>query len=1445
MDSADQDPFRVALQAQGKKIHEQDEQVAHLRHEVREMAAQQESLVAVFGPQLNFLVEQVQKLQMLANPNSDNSGGASPVASPEPQPLGAVSTTPHLSLSRPERFSRESGDCRAFLAQCELHFEFQVASFPTDRSKIAYIILHLSGRAEAWATAEWSRRSAVCDSFFLFRKTFVQIFQTTSPGREAARSLVSLRQGRRRVTDFAIEFRTLAAESGWNESALSDAFLNGLSEVLKDHLAPLELPTELDALIALASRIDKRLFERERGRFRSTSSTSNQQRQPAGNFSPSWRPSPPAASMELHPMSSEEPMQIGRTQLSSEERQRRMDEGRCMYCAQVGHFLANCPVRGRFTGRQSRLVSRTLFNPNSSRLFPTITLTYHHFSLSHPVLVDSGADANFMDYGLAKRMGLPRQPLSQSLHARALDGRLLCKVTHHTPPVRITFADSHTETLSFHLYHAPQHPLILGHPWLLAHSPHINWSTGEVTAWGADCKHHCFQGVIRAPVSQVPANTVSPTSETDFPDLSIVPACYMDLKDVFNKSKATSLPPHRPYDCAIDLLPGTSPPKGRLYSLSGPEMQSMKKYVDSSLASGIIRPSSSPAGAGFFFVGKKDKTLRPCIDYRGLNNITIKNRYPLPLISSGFELLRGAKIFTRLDLRNAYHLVRIREGDEWKTAFNSPSGHYEYLVMPFGLTNAPATFQALVNDVLRDMLDSFVFVYLDDILIFSPDVSTVAFLGFVVSEGEVRMDPEKVSAVANWPTPSCRREVQRFLGFSNFYRRFIRNFSSIASPLHALTSSKSQFFWNPQAETAFQRLKRSFVSAPILIMPDPSLQFTVEVDASDLGIGAVLSQRSVKDNKLHPCAFLSKKLSSSERNYDVGDRELLAIRVALEEWKHWLEGAEQPFLVWTDHKNLEYLRTAKRLNARQARWALFFNRFNFTLSYRPGSKNLKPDALSRLFSPDSGPKAVSPILPSSCFVGAVTWEIENRVKDANERIQVPDGVPPNRLFVPPDLRSQVIHWAHSSLLTCHPGIQRTIFVIRQRFWWPSIRREVTEYVSACPVCSRNKTSRRPTCGLLHPLPVPHRPWSDISLDFVTGLPPSKGNTAILTVVDRFSKMVHFIPLPKLPSAKETAEVVLHHVFCLHGFPRNVLSDRGPQFVAKFWRAFCSLIGATVSLSSGHHPQTNGQTERLNQELETGLRCLTSQTPSSWSKHLIWVEYAHNTLPCSSSGMSPFQCAYGFQPPLFPSLEKEASVPSALALVRRCRRTWIRARQALLRSSDRYKRAADRRRIPAPSYQLGQRVWLSTRDLPLRVESRKLAPRFVGPFPVSKVINPVAVRLRLPRSMKVHPTFHVSRLKPVKESPLVPASRPPPPPRFVDGGPVYSVRRLLAVRRRGRGRQYLVDWEGYGPEERSWVSAGNILDPELVRAFHRRHSVEPGPSGAGRRGRGTVMSRSTL
>ncbi|KAI2644119.1 Transposon Tf2-9 polyprotein [Labeo rohita] len=980
-----------------------------LRSCISRLEAQEKSS-ADTGTAIRALVAQVSELTQRMQLGQLPTAPTPPPMPPfRPEPSGAAQAL-EPRLPPPELYSGEPNFCRAFLTRCSMHFSLQPRTFPSEESKVAFALTLLTGKAALWGMAVWENQDPCCASFSALS--------------------AEMKRGERSVSDFSIEFRTLAAECRWNEEAQWDMFLHGLADRIQHEIYALDLPADLNGLIDLALRVDARLSRAER-RFLPA-------RLPPGEGPPARA----SGNDAVGPFQDHEPMQVGRARLTREERERRRSHGLCLYCGAAGHFAFSCPSSSRST----------------STLLP-VRLRWQRLDLHCTALLDSGAEVH------------------------ALNGQTLPTITTITEPITLTVSGNHCESISFYILDSPHAPVVLGHPWLIKHNPRIDWQLRSVSEWSIKCHESCL-------VSACPSVSEFVLQEKAA-DLCNVPAEYLDLKEVFSKSRAASLPPHRPYDCAIELLPGTSPPKGKLYSLSIPEREAMEKYISDSLAAGFIRPSSSPAGAGFFFVGKKDGSLRPCIDYRGLNNITVKNTYPLPLISSAFERLQGASIFTKLDLRNAYHLVRIRRGDEWKTAFNTPRGHFEYLVMPFGLSNSPGVFQALVNDVLRDMVDQFIYVYLDDILIFSSSLQehvqhvrrvlqrllenglfvkaekcdfhaqSVPFLGYIVSAEGMRMDPEKIKAVVDWPSPDSRKALQRFLGFANFYRRFIRNYSQLAAPLTALTSPRMAFRWSDAAEAAFANLKRRFVSAPILVTPDPSRQFVVEVDASEVGVGAVLSQRSPSDDKMHPCAFFSHRLSSAESNYDIGNRELLAVKLALEEWRHWLEGSGVPFMVWTDHKNLEYIRTAKRLNSRQA-----------------------------------------------------SWEVESKVRTALHGVTPPAGCPPNRLFVPEGLRSEVIQWGHCSNVACHPGVSRTLHLVKQGFWWPLMARDVRSFVLACSVCAIGKTSNRPPDGLLQPLPIPSRPWSHIALDFVTALPPSQGNTVVLTVVDRFSKAVHFIPLPK-------------------------------------------------------------------------------------------------------------------------------------------------------------------------------------------------------------------------------------------------------------------------------------------------------------------------------------------
>ncbi|KAM3518660.1 hypothetical protein MY4038_010031, partial [Beauveria bassiana] len=455
-----------------------------------------------------------------------------------------------------------------------------------------------------------------------------------------------------------------------------------------------------------------------------------------------------------------------------------------------------------------------------------------------------------------------------------------------------------------------------------------------------------------------------------------LPNEYYEFLDVFSKKEADKLPPHRSYDHSIQLKEGSEPPFGPLYDMSRDELLVLREYLEENLGKGFIRASRSPAASPVLFVRKPGGGLRFCVDYRALNALTVKNRYPIPLVRETLDRLCRARYYTKLDIIAAFNRLRIAKGDEWMTAFRTRYGLFEYLVLPFGLTNGPASFQHYVNDALREYLDIFCTAYLDDILIYSNSleehkrhikqvlqrlrefglqadiakcefhVQEVQYLGLIVGTNGIQMDPRKVSAVVHWPTPKNVKDVQSFLGFANFYRRFIRDFVAKASPLTKLTKKDVPFVWNTECETAFTELKLAFTSAPILQHFDPDKPSTVECDSSDYVNAGCLSQPD-DAGILHPVAFFSRKLIPAECNYDIYDKELMAIVRAFEEWRAELEGTGMPVQVISDHKNLQHFMTTKRLSRRQARWSEFLSRFNFKLIYRPGKQGGKPDALTR------------------------------------------------------------------------------------------------------------------------------------------------------------------------------------------------------------------------------------------------------------------------------------------------------------------------------------------------------------------------------------------------------------------------------------------------------------------------------------------------------------------
>lgn len=551
--------------------------------------------------------------------------------------------------------------------------------------------------------------------------------------------------------------------------------------------------------------------------------------------------------------------------------------------------------------------------------------------------------------------------------------------------------------------------MILGKPWLAKHNPTINYKNNQ-WRWELDesklevvtpedfvnelYESEVYTLIYKADwpnLTRFDANSASSghinevaaeKRQETFP----LPEYLKDFKDVFDVDAAAMLPHRGKFDHAIVTTADQDPPYGPLYNLSQTELKVLRDYLEEATKRGWIRRSTSPAGAPILFVKKKNNAgLRLCVDYRGLNKITIKNRHPLPLISETLDRLQGSKVFTKLDLKDAYYRIRIREGDEWKTAFRTRYGHFEYLIMPFGLANAPATFQAYISQALVGLVDISCVVYMDDILIYTDDDSgslwrhhehvkevlvrlrkfklyanikkcefdtdRVEFLGFVVNTKGISMEPSRVDSITGWPAPRNFKELQSFLGFANFYRRFIDGYSKSVRPLTDMLKGMQagvktrHFVWTMDQQESFDLLKRKFTEAPVLTHFDPQLPILLETDASGFAIGAVLSQRQdrykgiLTSAQWHPIAFYSRKMTDAETRYETHDGELLAIVEAFRHWRHYLEGSQWPVVVRTDHNSLKHFMTQKQLNRRQARWAERLAAFDFTIEYRTGKTN--------------------------------------------------------------------------------------------------------------------------------------------------------------------------------------------------------------------------------------------------------------------------------------------------------------------------------------------------------------------------------------------------------------------------------------------------------------------------------------------------------------------------
>ncbi|KAL5865850.1 hypothetical protein ACOSQ3_003364 [Xanthoceras sorbifolium] len=1057
--------------------------------------------------------------------------------------------------------------------------------------------------------------------------------------------------------------------------------------------------------------------------------------------------------------------------------------GACFRCGSRDHFLRDSPAtsRGRRPsqavpeGGSHRGVSESVARPDSrapARVYgvraqedqdapDVIAGIVSIFDTTAIALIDPGSTHSYICDAFLKQRSLKTEPTEYDVLVSNPIGQSV--VVN-----RCEFPGDLME-LPFHEF-----DVILGMDWLTRHRVVIDCELKRVTLRTVDGAEIIMVGEWRDFLSNVISATaacklirkgceaylaqVVDSRKVDAEIQNIPTVC--DFADVFPE-ELPGLPPQREVEFVIDVVPGTSPVSIAPYRMAPAELKELKIQLQELLDKGFIRPSVSPWGAPVLFVKKKDGSLRLCIDYRQLNKLTIKNKYSLPRIDDLFDQLRGA-------------CLRIKESDIPKTAFRTRYGHYEFVVMPFGLTNAPAAFMDLMNRIFRPYLDQFVVVFIDDILVYSQTAEDhdrhlrvvlqilrekqlygklskcefwlpeIAFLGHIVSAEGIKADPKKIEAIVEWKPPRNVTEVRSFLGLAGYYRRFVKGFSSIASPLTKLLHKNVRFEWTDRCQAAFDRLKAMLVEAPILIQPVSGKDYVIYSDASHHGLGCVLMQ----EGKV--VAYASRQLKNHELNYPIHDLE------------HYLYG--EKCYIYTDHKSLKYLPTQRELNLRQRRWMELIKDYDCVIDYHPGKANVVADALSRKalcalkamnvqLQLNSDSALVAELI---CRPSLIQQIAEKQKQDARIQMicgQISEGKHPDfsiradgivcfrdRICIPDDeeLRKRILTEAHSSSYAMHPGSTKMYRDLKTQYWWSGMKKDVVEFVNRCMTCQQVKAEHQVPSGLLQPIAIPEWKWD------------------LWVIVDRLTKSAHFLPVRTDYSLDRLAELYIREIVRLHGVPVSIISDRDPRFTSRFWKKFQEALGTRLSFSTAFHPQTDGQSKRVIQVLEDMLRSCIIEFEGSWADHLLLIEFAYNNSYQSSIAMAPYEALYGRKcrtPVCWTELGEDRLVGPDL--IRQTEEKVKIIKDRLKIASDRQKSYADLKRKEI-EYDVGEKVFLKVSPWKkvLRFGRKgKLSPRFIGPYEIIERVGPVAYRLALPPELeKIHNVFHVSMLRRYRSDP---------------------------------------------------------------------------------------------
>ena len=824
----------------------------------------------------------------------------------------------------------------------------------------------------------------------------------------------------------------------------------------------------------------------------------------------------------------------------------------------------------------------------------------------------------------------------------------------------------------------------------------------------------------------------------------------------------------------IKLKPGTKPVYIPAYRLPHSQRKVVDEQIKEMLDQGVIQNSKSPWNSPLFLVPKKDGTYRPVIDFRKVNEVTENDRYPLPVLKDLLMSLgKGNKMFSSLDLLSGYWQVPMAPESREVTAFSTPQGHYEWLRMPFGLKSAPITFQRMINTLFADLLGKHVYAFLDDIIISSENWEShiktleevllrlkeaglkakltkceflkrkITFLGHEVDGDGIHTMSDKVKAVQKFPQPKNVENVRSFLGLCGYYRSFIKNFAALASPLNQLLKKEVPFHWNAAQEKSFQDLKEALCNAPVLAFPDYEAPFIIYTDASALGLGAVLMQQDAR-GKNCAIAYASRTLNSAESNYSVTHQETLAVVWALKHFRDIVFG--YPITIYTDHAAVTEIFKGRNLTGRLARWYLTITEFNPTFKYLPGRANVVADALSRNVH-------VGAVLENTAVIqnftlkelataqrhhklwGRVIYSLESGDETNLPPLPIPfsqffltqDGVlcrywphktdPVPQFVIPEQFVPTILKLIHDEVVAGHPGKERTLAAARRKYFWPTMRIDIDEYVSGCIKCAQNKGTVPKPAPILE-YPPPERPWDVVSIDLLQ-LPTSRqGSQYLLVCVDHFSRFVVMAPL-KNKTASSIAHALVSHLFCPYSTPRVILSDNASEFRSSLLDEICNQYQIKQTFTTIYHPASNGLVERANRKILDVLRPVVGGLLETWEDWLPHVAASINGSICESTGQSPHFIIYGVEKRLPYDLLSSPKGPvynvddyakcqlKVFSDIHRDVREQLKKSQATMTSQQ-------HRRSSPITIKAGDSVMVKVPE-----RNSKLSPKFVGPRLVTK------------------------------------------------------------------------------------------------------------------------------